>query len=48
MSDVERTEEELEIEAHGQRLGANEEPSEDEDDAEFEAHVMKMPNVRMD
>jgi hypothetical protein len=48
MSDMEQKDEELEVEGHGQRLGANQEPAEDEDDAEFEAHVMKMPNVRMD
>jgi hypothetical protein len=46
MSDMERKDEELEIEGHGQRAGANEEPAEDED--EFEAHIMKIPNVRMD
>ena len=48
MSDMERTEDELEVKAHGQHLGSNQEPAEDDDDAEFEAHIMKIPNVRMD
>lgn len=48
MSDMERTEDELEVEGHVQGLGANQEPAEDDDDAEFEAHVMRTPNVRMD
>jgi hypothetical protein len=48
MSDIENRDEELEIEGHGHKAGVNEEPAEDDDDAEFEAHVMKMPNVRMD
>jgi hypothetical protein len=46
MSDMERKDEEPEIEGHARRAGTNEEPAEDED--EFEAHIMKIPNVRMD
>ena len=48
MSDMERKDEELEIEGHGHKAGAHEEPAEDDDEAEFEAHIMKIPNVRMD
>ena len=40
-------EEQKDVESHVHRHGENEEPT-DESDTEVEAHVMKMPNVRMD
>ncbi len=46
MSDEERREEEIEVEGHGS-YSANDEPAED-DENDFEAHVNRLPNVRMD
>src|SRR5262249_28745443 len=39
--------EEPDVESHVHRHGENDEPA-DEGDTEIEAHIMKMPNVRMD
>jgi len=47
MSDEERRDDEIEVEGHGARPGENDEPVEDADD-EFEAHVQRFSNVRMD
>jgi hypothetical protein len=49
MSDEQRNEDEdeIEVESHGNRAGVQEEPSEEAEADEFEAHI-KVPNVRMD
>ena len=57
MSDEQRRDDEIEVEGHGPRLGGprpggprqgeNDEPIEDAED-EFEAHVQRFSNVRMD
>ena len=48
MSDMERRDDELEIEGHAYpKAGLNEEPAEDGED-EVEAHVQRVANVRMD
>ena len=48
MSDEQHNDEQAEVEGHGAyppKVGANDEPIDDDD--EFEAHI-KFPNVRMD
>jgi hypothetical protein len=48
MSDAERRDE-IEVEVHGRRPAATDEPAKDEDEeSEVEAHVVRFPNVRMD
>jgi hypothetical protein len=46
MSDKQRNDE-IEIEGHGQRVGANDEADEEDED-EVEAHVQRVAQVRMD
>ena len=46
MSDMERRDDETEVEGHATTADANDEQIED-DENEFEAHI-KFPNVRMD
>ena len=50
MSDEQRIDDEIEVEGHGSlppKYGANEEPAEDAE-SDFEAHVRRVTNVRMD
>ena len=50
MPDEQRKEdeiEEIEVEGHRNRVGANDETAED-DETEVEAHVQRVANVRMD
>ena len=47
MSEQERRDDETEVEGHGARPGENAEPLEDDED-EFEAHIQRFSNVRMD
>ena len=50
MSDDQRKDDEIEVEGHYQRVGANDElprESDDESDAEVEGHI-RYSNVRMD
>ena len=47
MSDEQRKDEEIEVEAHTNRAGANDEPGAEADD-EIEAHVHRFSSVRMD
>jgi hypothetical protein len=47
MSDEQRRDEEIEVEGHITKAGANEEPA-DEGETDFEAHVHKTATVRMD
>ena len=47
MSDEQRRDDEIEVEAHTSKAGLNDEPTEDVDD-EIEAHVYKVSNIRMD
>ena len=46
MSDEQRNEEEIDVEGHLKNR-STEEPAED-DENEFEAHLSRLPNVRMD
>ena len=46
MSDEERKDE-ISVEGHVTRHGANDEPA-DDDENEVEAHIRSLPNVRMD
>ena len=46
MSDEQRSEEEIDVEGHLKDRSTNE-PAED-DENEFEAHLSRLPNVRMD
>jgi hypothetical protein len=46
MSD-EKRKDEIEVEGHVTRHGANDETT-DEDESEVEAHIRSLPNVRMD
>jgi hypothetical protein len=46
MSD-EKRKDELEVEGHVTRHGANDETA-DEEESEVEAHIRSLPNVRMD
>lgn len=47
MSDEQRRDDEIEVEGHSTRAGENDEPVEDAE-TEFEAHVQRTGNVRMD
>ena len=47
MPDDPRKDEETEVEPHGRRVGVNDDQAED-DENDFEAHVQRFPNVRMD
>jgi hypothetical protein len=47
MSDEERKEEEIDVEGHINKGSADDEPAED-DENDFEAHLSRLPNVRMD
>jgi len=47
MSDEQRRDDEIEVEGHVNKAGANDEPAE-EGETDFEAHVHKAANVRMD
>ena len=47
MSDEQRKDDEIEVEGHVTRHGANDEPA-DDDENEVEAHIRSLPNVRMD
>jgi hypothetical protein len=48
MSDEQRKDDETEVEGHTNRVGATEEPADDDDENEVEAHIRSYPNVRMD
>jgi hypothetical protein len=48
MSDEQRKDEEAEIEAHRKRHMANDEPSDDADDDEVEAHSLRLERPRKD
>jgi len=47
MSDEQRKDE-IEVEGHVTRHGASDEPADDDDENEVEAHIRSLPNVRMD
>lgn len=47
MSDEQRKDEEIEVEGHITEVRVADEPA-DEDDVEFEAHIMRTSNVRME
>ena len=47
MSEEQRNDE-TEVEGHVTRAGANDEPASEDGEDEFEAHVHKTANVRMD
>jgi len=47
MSDEQRNEEEIEVEGHLKKRSANNELAED-DQNDVEAHLSRLPNVRMD
>jgi hypothetical protein len=48
MSEEQRKDEEAEVEAHRRRHMANDEPSEDADDDDFEAHSLRLEVMRKD
>lgn len=48
MSDEHRTEEETEVEGHVGDVRVNDEPIEDDDEGDVEAHVMRLPSARME
>jgi hypothetical protein len=49
MSDEQRKDEETEVEAHGRRFSASDEPSDEAgDDDEVEAHRMRKDTLRKD
>jgi len=49
MSDLQRKDEESEVEAHRRKTAANDEPSDEaEGDDEVEAHRMRKTNSRLD
>jgi hypothetical protein len=48
MSDEQRKEEELEVEAHRRRKDANSEPSDVGEDDEVEAHMIRRASARME
>jgi hypothetical protein len=47
MSDEQRRDDEIDVEAHTNKAGVNDEPLDDAED-EIEAHVYKVSNIRMD
>ncbi|HEY8108353.1 MAG TPA: hypothetical protein VIC70_06600 [Gaiellaceae bacterium] len=47
MSDEQRKDDEIEVEGHGTKAGENDESAEDAE-TEFEAHIQRFSNVRMD
>jgi hypothetical protein len=48
MSDEQRKEEELEVEAHRRKKDANYEPSDEGGDDEVEAHMIRTSSARME
>jgi hypothetical protein len=48
MSDEQRRDDETEVEGHQNRVGVNEEPADDDEESEVEAHIRSYPSARMD
>jgi len=47
MSDEQRKDEEIEVEVHSGTANVSDEPIEDAE-SDFEAHIQRLPNIRMD
>jgi hypothetical protein len=48
MSDEQRRDDETEVEGHHNRVDVTEEPADDDEESEVEAHIRSYPNARMD